>query len=283
MKQKTININGLTIAYQQQNHNQCATVPIIYLHGWLDNSNSFKGLIEAQPQHHHIAIDLTGHGLSQHIAPHAYYHFIDGVSQVIQLLRELGFPQYVLVGHSLGGCIASLIAASIPNVISSLILIDALGPLTTKPNASHSHYDNYLTQLARLPRKQPTLYQSIDQACKHRALNGDAAAESLKQIVSRGLQQRADKQYQWRHDPKLQLPSPLRMTEPQVLDFLAKIISPTLLIRASNGYKVNEDAFQKRIEAVKNINVETLSGGHHIHLEKAHECAELINGHIKKP
>ena len=85
MQEKTLKLNGLTIAYQEYNYSK-KDLPIIFLHGWLDNSASFNSLIPKLNKHRCIAVDLPGHGYSEHIASHAYYHFIDGISHIIEMI-----------------------------------------------------------------------------------------------------------------------------------------------------------------------------------------------------
>ena len=51
---------------------------LLCLHGWLDNSASFQPLNQYLSDFHVIAIDLPGHGLSDHKSPDAYYHLSIG-------------------------------------------------------------------------------------------------------------------------------------------------------------------------------------------------------------
>ncbi|EXJ09220.1 alpha/beta fold hydrolase [Nitrincola nitratireducens] len=40
--------------------------PVLALHGWLDNAASFRALARHLPQVNLIAVDLAGHGFSEH-------------------------------------------------------------------------------------------------------------------------------------------------------------------------------------------------------------------------
>lgn len=279
MKEKKINVNGLNIAYLEYYENE-TEIPLIFLHGWLDNAASFNQLIPHLKPRHSLILDLPGHGLSDHIAPYAYYHFIDGISQVIALLDALSIDKVILVGHSLGGCLASMIAGSIPQRIHQLILLDALGPISAKACDSGIHYQNYIKQLQNIGKKSLRTYTSIAQACQVRGQNGYLKAELVRDIVNRGMSSH-DKGYRWRHDPRLMLSSPLKMTQSQVVSFLKEVTAPTLLLNALKGFSFNPDLMKERIDAVKNIKVKNINCGHHLHIELPQVCAKYINDFLK--
>ena len=63
--------------------------PLLLLHGWLDNAGSFETMLPYLDQYHVIAVDLPGHGLSQHRSLDAHYHFVDWIYDVSQLIEHL--------------------------------------------------------------------------------------------------------------------------------------------------------------------------------------------------
>lgn len=66
------------------------------------------------------------------------------------------------------------------------------------------------------------------------------------------------------------------MTEAQVLSCLTEIKAQTYLIWASKGFSFDSDKMKARIQAVKNIKIEKLDGGHHIHMEKPEVISRLL-------
>uniref|UniRef100_A0A8C2TD62 Serine hydrolase like 2 n=1 Tax=Coturnix japonica TaxID=93934 RepID=A0A8C2TD62_COTJA len=57
--------------------------PVLCLHGWLDNANTFDRLIPLLPRDcRYVAMDFSGHGLSSHRPAGSLYHFLDYVSDV---------------------------------------------------------------------------------------------------------------------------------------------------------------------------------------------------------
>ena len=106
--------------------------PLLAFHGWLDNAASFVPLMEVLPEYHWIATDLAGHGRSDTRPGGNVRHFLSYVQDTWELMDILGHEKYHLVGHSLGSGIASIIAATWPERIEKLVLIDGMGPFSNK-------------------------------------------------------------------------------------------------------------------------------------------------------
>jgi len=56
-----------------------------------------------------VAIDLPGHGWSDHRGPQAAYHLVDYVADLLDVADALGWERFGLLGHSLGAGIASVL------------------------------------------------------------------------------------------------------------------------------------------------------------------------------
>src|SRR5690349_15211801 len=105
---------------------------LLALHGWLDNAATFDLLAPLLCEHFHIvAIDFPGHGRSGWRPAGTWYHYVDYLNDVLAAADALEWPRFGLLGHSLGGAVASALAAACPERIELLLLIEALGPLAT--------------------------------------------------------------------------------------------------------------------------------------------------------
>ncbi len=82
------------------------------------------------PRHRLLVLDLPGHGLSSvGAAPRRAGDCVDWlVSVVEQFLPRVGDGPVVLVGHSLGGVLAVLVAQRSPATVDRLVLIAPPGP-----------------------------------------------------------------------------------------------------------------------------------------------------------
>lgn len=72
-----------------------------------------------------VALDLRGHGDSDHVGYYALPHFILDLRAAV---RGLGLSKPVLIGHSFGGEVAAQFAGLFPEVLRALVLIEGLGP-----------------------------------------------------------------------------------------------------------------------------------------------------------
>ncbi|XP_054023933.1 serine hydrolase-like protein 2 isoform X1 [Dryobates pubescens] len=85
--------------------------PVLCLHGWLDNANTFDKLIPLLPKgYYYVAMDFSGHGLSSHRPAGAPYHFLDYVTDVRRVAAALQWRRFTLMGHSMGGSVAGMVS-----------------------------------------------------------------------------------------------------------------------------------------------------------------------------
>src|SRR5680860_1086332 len=192
--------------------------PMLLLHGWLDNSDTFTHLAPELTRLGDVyAFDFAGHGHSGHRPPGQHYVLMDYVADLAELI-ELHFDAdktpLDLVGHSLGGIVAALYAAAFPERVRKLVLIDSLGALSR-------HEQEVIPQLRRSISKRlagsgkPALYPDLATAAKVRAgglspLSPDAALA----LIPRNMQ-KVESGWLWRTDSRLRYPlSLIHISEP---------------------------------------------------------------------
>jgi pimeloyl-ACP methyl ester carboxylesterase len=250
---------------------------VLFLHGWLDNASSFTPLIELLPKNWHcMAMDLPGHGHSDHRPRGTAYHLIDAVADVLQAAEALGWNRFTLVGHSLGAGIASVLAGSFSDHLDCLVLIEGIGPMTATAEETPVRFAEYFAMLQTLKTKRKPVYPDLDLATRTRlqAGTGPMAPASARRLVERGSKP-VDGGFTWRSDPRLRLPTQ-RFTEDQNRAFLKRISCPTLCLVASEGLTVRFN-WEQRTALIANNTVERLAGGHHLHLDDPAPCAAKIS------
>lgn len=277
MNQHTLNLPGYKIAYKTWGNINLP--PVLAIHGWLDNANSFDLIAPyLESQFYLIAVDLPGHGFSSHVPEGHPYHFIDAVLICQQFIQALKCETLHLIGHSLGACIASILAGICPSIFQSLSLIEALGPFSAPADSCCHQLRNYIM----LPRKNSSktrTFSSLEEAAMIRSIKSSLTKDLAMIICERSLVNTSDGFY-WSHDKRLYTNSPLMLTEEQVLSCLKEIHFPTQLILADQEYLKEKMLISDRINAVNNIEVFQLNGGHHIHMEQPEAVSRLLVRHM---
>ncbi len=259
--------------------------PVIALHGWLDNAASFEPLSK------HLAInrpfyamDLPGHGLSEHRPATSTYPLMENILDVMALLdacEGINNQKVTLLGHSLGGIIGAFIAATLPERVEQLILLDSLGPLTDEITAVLPQLRNAVAKAMKI-NSRVSVFPSKDVAVRARMAGiGKLSREAAECLVSRGTIE-VPGGISWRSDPKLLKPSFLRLSEAQVEVIFSGIECPVRLITGSEGYFSGNKGLSQRMSYFKHIEHYQVQGGHHFHMDGDIEStARYINGFIQ--
>lgn len=247
--------------------------PVLALHGWLDNAASFDALGEQLEGVQLVALELAGHGQSQHRPAGGAYHFVDNIPDVLAAADALGWERFTLLGHSMGAAVASFTAAAMPERIDRLLLIEGLGPLSGQPQREQERLRRYLSQYASQGKRRARRYPSLEEAAARRASNGDIALELALQLTRRGTEA-VEGGVHWRHDPRLTFTSPHYYTEEQVLAVLGTITVPVGLLIAEQG--LLSSTMVARCAVLPELEVARLPGGHHLHMEDPTAVARVL-------
>lgn len=265
---RSIRLAGLRWQGQQETQRD---VPVLMLHGWLDNSLTF---IKLAPEVAALAdvysVDMAGHGKSGHRPAGQSYLLMDYVADVAELVENhllaSAQEQVDLVGHSLGGIVCALYAAAFPERVRKLVMIDSLGAMS-RP------VEQTIPQLRRAVQKRlagsgrQTVYPDIETAAKAREGGlSPLSPQAALTLTPRNMKQEQGG-YVWRTDSRLRHPTPLMMSEEQVMASLRAITTPTLFVRAESGLLANHGGLDERGQAIANLKVAHVPGGHHCHLD----------------
>ncbi|MFA0379238.1 MULTISPECIES: alpha/beta fold hydrolase [unclassified Vibrio] len=282
MIEKSYSLASGTLATQQIGNPQTTATTVVFIHGWLDNSSSFNQVMQQvakfAPNAHLVAIDLFGHGFSSHKSG-SYYPFHDYIDDLHQLVTKLSPNRLVLVGHSLGALIASCYSAAFPEKVSGLIQIEGHGPLSEAPQETVSRLRDGVLSRLRQRRKPSRPLASLEDAIKLRAHANQINAELIAPIVERGIVE-LDNSWQWRCDPNLKCDSLYRMSQAHAEAIMAAIECPQLIVLGNDGFRHLQHNRYK--SAHSSLNIETVPGGHHCHLESPELVSELILGVVNK-
>jgi len=249
--------------------------PVIALHGWLDNAASFSGLAPLLDNHRVIALDLTGHGRSDHRPAGCSHHFVDWVPQVLEAADVLGLETFDLVGHSMGAGISSMVPAAAPDRVRRLVLIEGAGPMAIKPEEAANLFRMALEDERRVASATAKVHSNLDAAVTARCRDTDLDPFSARVLVERSVEE-VSGGFRFTFDPRLRTRSRWRFTEEQVISLLGAIDCPVLAIRAASGWPFPEEQMEMRMDAIPRVTRFHLEGGHHVHLTHPDRVAPPI-------
>lgn len=103
---------------------------LVFLHYWGGSARTWDLVVDRLPGRAVAAVDFRGWGRSRALpGPYTLGRFAD---DTLAVLADAGITDYVLVGHSMGGKVAQLVAATRPAGLRAIVLVGS-GP--AKPAA----------------------------------------------------------------------------------------------------------------------------------------------------
>lgn len=242
--------------------------PVLALHGWLDNAASFSvlGPLLADAGADVVALDLPGHGHSDHKPAQGSYNLWDDLLDLLRVADQLGWERFHLVGHSRGAMMSALLAVAMPERVASTVLLDALSPQPLPVADTFAQLGRFLREYLTAPRNSGGRYRSVEQAVETLCRVTGIDPRSARPIVERGTIWR-DERWQWRVDPRVKLASAFKLSEAQNAVLLKQLAQlPCLLLLAEGGLGARM-AQSGELDRLRGIPWELLPGSHHFHME----------------
>jgi len=237
--------------------------PIVFLHGLGATSSEFQPLVDALSGFRCIRPDLPGAGRSPR--PHAAISIERLAADVRDILsRVAGAPAH-LVGHSMGALVALHVAASAPEMVSSLTLFGPIG-------APNEAMRERLIERAQLVRREGMI--AVADAIAAAALS--PATKSVNPIVAAYL-----RESHLRQDAEGFAQSCEALAAAPAADFHG-VRRPTLLVTGEDDAVAPPAAAQGLADRIRGAKLKVLARcGHWTPLEQPKECARLASDHIR--
>lgn len=225
---------------------------VLLVHGGCAHLHWWDDIAPALSAHHHvIAVDLRGHGDSPHVRPPAY-SIDDHARDLGDLICALDLREIAVIGHSLGGIIATQLAVTAPQRIGRLALLDSLARLSPASV-------RYLARLRSLPAARFRTQDEAQQKFRLLPTPTTASVGRLHEIATHSVRRDEDGLWRLKFDRET-------LAHLQAIDLLPALHTlgkPLWMLRGELSTVVTHDRFVEMQHQLPGAIVREIAGAHH--------------------
>ena len=257
----------------------------LLLHGFMDAGATWDlvapGLVAAGLRV--LAPDLRGFGDGARVPPGGYYYFPDYVFDVAELVETLvpqGSP-LVVVGHSMGGTVATLYAGTFPARVTRLVVVEGAGPPDTShslvPDRMRRWIDGVRAVRARAERSMASREDALRRLAGNHPRVAREILETRLDALARAL---PGGHVAWKADPLHSTPSPVAFFAESFKEFVRRVECPALFVSGGPlGWHPPDEA--DRIACFRALSrVDIPDAGHMMHWTHASDLVEAITDFV---
>lgn len=224
---------GLTYSVLEWDHP--GDVTYVLVHGFSDLAYGWIRVAERLATHAHvIAPDLRGHGDSDRIGPGGYYHFLDYVADLDEVIARLARRRVVLVGHSMGGSVSGYYAGARPERLAALALLEGLGPPDLAGIDPVARTIGWLDGW-KAARKQYKPMATLEEAAARLRKNDDRLDAAFALELTRAGTRAVAGGFVWKHDPLHMTQGPYAFRLDVAVKFWQRVTCPVLVVDAADS------------------------------------------------
>jgi pimeloyl-ACP methyl ester carboxylesterase len=255
---------------------------LVLLHGFLDHARTWEATVEHLPRSWHVvAFDWRGHGGSDPVGAGGYYHFIDYVFDLADLVAEVGRGRLALCGHSMGGVVASLYAGVFPAHVTRLMLVEGLGPPADRPDDAPARVERWIREVRALRAKPPRPLPTLQDAARRLQINNPLLSRERALALAEAGTRAAPGGYLWAFDPLHRTRSPSPYLIEVVSTFWRRVTCPVALVRGARSWLQVPD-LDRRVACFSEVAASYVieGAGHAIQTDAPEELARLMRAFL---
>lgn len=257
---------------------------VLLVHGFADAGGTWQpvapALVDAGLRV--VAPDMRGFGQSDRVGAGGYYHFPDYVADLDAVSAELSpDAPFALVGHSMGGTVATLFAGARPERVDKLVLLEGIGPPTHAFSDAPTRMRTWLGGIERFrgtsnDARRGRVMETEALALKRLGIAHPGVGEATLRARLQHLLMPTDGGFVWTFDAMHRTTSPFPFYAEAFCEFAAQITCPVLYVDGGEtGFHPPDEA--ARLAAFADVRHETIEGaGHMMHWTEPAKLARLL-------
>ena len=268
------------LAYHVRLWGDAEAPKIFMVHGWMDVSASFQFLVDSLARDWCvIAPDWRGYGLTERAQADAYW-FADYIADLDFILRHYSPATPVnLLGHSLGGNIATHYAGARPERIARLVNLEGFGMRRTRPDEAPARYRTFMDQLATPPTLKP--YASFTALAERMMKNNARLSAEKATFLAHHWGGEVDGQVVLLADPAHKIANATLFRIDEAIACIDAVTAPALVVAARQSEMltrwINEPDYRERLSHFRDLREAIIEdAGHMLHHDQPEALARLI-------
>jgi len=266
-----VEANGLKLHYLD--YGTPGRPVMLCVHGGAAHAHWFDFVAGAYAEDYHVlSIDLRGHGESEWASPPSYLYG-DYAADLDAVVRQLDLRDFVLVGHSMGGIVSLLYAATYPGRVEKLVIVDSMLHLPPERIAK-------LRDVGSKPGSNYASQEELVARYRLRPGHSVAAPEVVRHIATHSGKQLDDGTWKLKFDRAVYATREDHDGRP----CWSRITIPALLMRGSHSERITPEVYADARSRCPQLELaEAPDTYHHVMLDNPAGFVEAMRPFLQRP
>jgi pimeloyl-ACP methyl ester carboxylesterase len=233
---------------------------MLCIHGGAANAHWFDFVVSAFTDRYRVlSLDLRGHGDSDWstAAGEPDYSYGQYAADVAAVIDEMALGPVVLAGHSMGGMVSLVTAATYGQSVNALVVIDSMMQMTAQRAST-------LRGIGAGKGRSFASREAFIEGFKIRPEGSSAAPQVFRHMAFHSCRQFDDGQWRNKFDRNVYA----KRHPIDAFDYWGDVKAPALLVAGGNSDRITEPVHEAIRGACPHVKLHTVAGaGHHVTLD----------------
>jgi pimeloyl-ACP methyl ester carboxylesterase len=252
-----VRVGGLKL--HVQDYGTAGKPQMLCVHGSAAHAHWFDFVASGLTDEYHVlALDQRGHGDSEwDLSPHPEYNYDRYAADLHELSEKLGLRDFILIGHSMGGLVSTVYAATYPGRARAFIMVDSTLDMPAERIAS----------MNAVGSREGSSYANADEFLANYKIRPSGSSATPDMVRHLGLHSgRLFEDGRWRN--KVDRNVYARRVGRNLIPYWAHIKIPALLMRGDRSNRISPQIIAQVKAHAPQVQVAAVAGcDHHVTLD----------------